>query len=186
MKRRTFLLSAGLSAGVGSLVLGTGAFSAAETTRGYEVAVTNDVESFLSLNSVGSNDRSITDDGVVRFSIPGDIEEPIGEGVGIDSLYFFGEPSGGAPPLGLFHINNHGSQPVEVFSRPLEPGSDGRPTAGIFDATASPPTPLDGSPDGRVEIDVGGTLIAGLWVNTEGVEPREEPYEVAVAIQAEA
>lgn len=175
-------------AGTGSLVVGSGAFNFANVERSVSVDVVNDDEAFLRLTQRGAGRRSYEDGTpeMVGFDIPGpdeDREEYGGtdpEGLGTDSVYRFGEDAR-HDTVGLFAVENQGTQPVEVYS--TQQTTDGVPSITMYDVatgnllTESSPSEL---------LEVGESLACGLEIDTHGVPVQEDEYDVTLTINADA
>lgn len=124
MKRRNFILGLGATAAGGSAVVGSGAFSSAEAERTVSVETADDDEGYLQLEPTGLYRRSslkanpISDPDsskILTFSIPGPSEdglEDVGDGIGLDSRYFFGE---------LVDARNAGTNTVEITTEFHDP-----------------------------------------------------------------
>jgi len=164
MNRRRFLSTLGAAAGAGTLALGSGAFTSVEAERTVAVDVADDDRAFLRLEPIvddgvdGDGDgeadptgRSFTNGETVGFELPGDEdgENPDAAGVGIDSVYEFGD---------LLMVVNQGTQPVTVHS--------------TYDGSALADLALLGTDgvlrDDPPTLDVGESLDAGLLVDTHG------------------
>lgn len=189
MKRRRFITALGGATGIGSLVVGSGAFNFANAERTVSIAVVDDRQAFLKLTQRGSGERSEVDGhpDTLEFSIPGDDDGdyPSGnptdpEGLGTDSVYRFDQDAAG-DETGLFGITNQGTDPVEVYS--TQPTTSGVPSVTIFDVESgnlltesSPSNPLG----------VGEQLLCGLEIDTHGVSVQSQAYDVSLLINAEA
>lgn len=159
MKRRRFLVGLGGLTGVGASVIGTTAFTSTAAGRSVVVDTADDDRAFLRLEPLvdrGLNDdptlRSIDPGSTVQFQIPGSGtgENPDAEGIGLDSVYEFHD---------LLEVSNQGTQPVQVHS--TYAGSNLADIALVTD---------DGVlRDDPPVIDVGESIVVGLYIDTHGV-----------------
>lgn len=182
MKRRKILL--GLSATVSAgAAIGTGAFTSVSAERNVSVSVADDEDAFLKLEQRGSGRRSYEDGSMetVAFDIPGPDESDYGgtdpEGVGADSVYRFGEDAG-HDEVGLFSVENQGTQPVKVYATQNE---ESGPDVAMFNAKTGSLLTED-SPSSPLEI--GEVLLCGLEIDTRGVSIQEDEYEQTLTINA--
>lgn len=176
----------GAFASASGLVVGSGAFNFGNVERSVSIAVADDDSAFLKLTERGSGMRSVVDGGILKVSIPGyqESDYPTSNptdpaGVGTDSVYRFGKDAGG-DEVGLFGVTNQGTRPVEVYS--TQPSTTGVPSITIFDAESGDLLTED-SPSAA--LGVGEQLLCGIEVDTHGVDPRSEEYEVSVVINAD-
>lgn len=181
MNRRNLIAGLGSLIAGGSLALGTGAFSFTQTDRELTVEVTNDMEAYLVLNPTSPSSRSSFDssNGVVQFNITG--QDTDSEGVNPNAVTRFDGESGADD--GLLKVGNDGTETVDVFTRPPTE-EDGLPIALFYDVDDG--VLLDGESDGRKTLTPGESFNAGLWIDTRGIESREESYNVAVTIVGES
>jgi hypothetical protein len=188
MKRRNLLIGVGSVAAGGTLAIGTGAFTSVSAQRTVTVDVEEDSDALLKLQDVGSGKRSVTDDGKLELSIPGEDEDqyPNGDptnpdGIAPDSVYKFGADAGGDPGDGLFTVTNQGTQPVDVY------GTDGseadEPSVAIFDAETDD---ILTKGDPYESLGVGKTLHCGIRLDTHGVDVQTDAYDVPLTINANA
>jgi len=165
MKRRTLLVGFGAAAGTGA-VLGTGAFSTASAERQVSITVAGDANSFLSLVP-GEESGSFTDDSGDALTI--DISGDDGDtGVGVDTTYTFD---------GIVQITNNGQDAKFVWT---SIGSAAFGDDQLYLYTEDAETPL--SDANAVELGVGESLSAGLYVDTTGLESDE--YAPTLTIEA--
>jgi len=180
MKRRNLLGLIGTLAG--TTVVGSGAFTSVSADRSVSVSLADDDQALLKLTERGSGRRSYVDGSTVGFDIPSPDEDEYGgtdpEGVGVDSVYRFGEDAS-HDEAGLFGVENQGTQPVKLYS--TQPKGEDVPTITIYDVEtgellteSSPSSPLD----------VGETLLCGLKIDTHGTAIREEEYDLTITINA--
>jgi len=179
----------GGSVGLGSLVVGSGAFNFANVERTVSIDVVDDRDAFLKLTQRGSGERSDVDGhpDTLSFNIPGDDGDgyPAGnptnpQGLGTDSVYRFNQDAGG-DEKGLFGITNQGNRPVEVYS--TQTSTDGVPKVTIFEVDSGDLL-TETSPSSA--LGVGEQLLCGLEVDTHGVPAQEEEYDVSLIINADA
>lgn len=185
MRRRKFILGVGGTLG-SSLVVGSGAFSTVSATRSVTVATAKDDEAYLSLSQQGTGRRSYTDGQAdqIAIDIPGPDDDDYGgtdpEGVGPDSVYRFASDAAG-DEKGLFAVENSGTTPIKVFGS--QDVTAGLPKVKIFDVETgdvlTEQSPLNSLP-------VGESVYCGLEIDTEGIDPREDEYEISLTINGVA
>jgi hypothetical protein len=186
MKRRRFISALGGLAGVGSVIVGSGAFNFANVERSVSIDVADDAYAFLRLNERGSGERSEIDGGKLKFNIPGDDEAayPTGnptdpDGLGTDSVYRFGADAS-HDESGLFGVRNQGTQPVEVYS--TQETTEGVPSVTMYDVETGDLL-TESSPSSELGVGA-GPLVCGLEIDTHGVPIRDEAYDVDLTINA--
>lgn len=182
MKRRRFIVGIA-SAAIGSAtVIGTGAFSTTEADRQLAVEVKRDPDAYLGLQEVGSGARSMMDDKVLKFQIPGSLETSSGDGLGTDSIYRFASDANETDHSGLFEVINQGTKTVEVFSSQETTEDNGKlPEVTMFDVETGALLTTDSPSD---PLDPGEMLIAGLVVDTHSVDVNNQ-YDVILTINAQ-
>lgn len=187
MKRRNFILGLGVTVAGSGVAVGSGAFSSVEAERTVTVETATDDNAYLRLTEPApeSDDRSRRKDGQLDFWLPGLAERvdggddtPTPEGLGEDSVYWFGRETDGLP---LFRAQNQGSNPIEIYG--INDGSDDVPQVKMFNADTGELL-TEGDRSGK--IGVGDSIDLGLQIDTHGVEVRETSYNVALTIIAEA
>jgi endonuclease YncB( thermonuclease family) len=164
MRRRTILLGLGAATGTGA-ALGSGAFSTASADRQVNVTVADDANSFLSLVP-GEEHGEFTDDSGDALAI--DISGDDDTGVGVDSEYTFD---------GIVKITNNSQDATFVWTTV---GSAAFGEDQLFLYTGSPETPLGEA--NAVELGVGESLSAGLYIDTSGLGTDE--YDPTLTIEA--
>lgn len=189
MKRRTVLSGiAGLSLSA-SFTMGTGAFSTANTDRSVNVEVVDDDEAYLKLEQRGGGERSEVDGfrGTLEFSFPGDDESEYPatnptdpKGLGPNSTYRFAQDAAGIES-GLFSVKNQGTHPIKVYSTQAQ--TSDIPSVTIFNIETGNLL-NESNPSGI--LSVGEQIVCGLEIDTHGVTPRNEPYEVSLSIHGNA
>ncbi len=163
MKRRTLLVGLGAAAGTGA-VLGSGAFSTASAERQVTINVADDANSFLSLVP-GEENGSFADDSGDALAI--DISDG-DTGVGVDTTYTFD---------GIVQIGNNGQDAKFVWT---SIGSAAFGDDQLYLYTEDAETPL--SDANAVELGVGESVSAGLYIDTTGLEADE--YAPTLTIEA--
>lgn len=153
MKRRQVLAGFGGVVCVGSLGIGSGAFDSVDAERSVRVAVGDDEQAFLRVESLPTaSTRAVTTDGTVIFSIDGTASDATG--VGVDSVYRF---------RSLIRVENQGTQPVEVSSTYEGP---------LADLALLPDGETDPIDENRpIALGVGEGFDAGLYLDTHGTAP---------------
>lgn len=168
----------------GSLAVGTDAFNVSRVDRSITVGVEEDYDAYLQLEEIGSGDRSEIDGGTLELNIPGDDEDDYNdqnpEGVGSDSVYWFGRDASGNTGEGLFRITNQGTDPVVVYSSQLD--TTDVPSVTMFDADGTNLLTEDSPSD---PIGVGESIRCGIRIDTHGVDVQSEAYDVTLTINAE-
>lgn len=184
MKRRDIigLLGTGIA---GSLAVGTNAFNVSRVDRAITVGVEEDYDAYLQLEDLGEGERSELDGGVLKLNIPGDDEDEFNdrnpEGVGTDSVYWFGRDADGTTNEGLFKITNQGTESVEIYSS--QPEVTDVPSVTIFDVETENQLTKD-SPS--TPVGVGESIKCGVRIDTHDVEVQDMSYDVTLTINAEA
>jgi len=163
MKRRTLLVGLGAAAGTGA-VLGSGAFSTASAERQVSITVADDANSFLSLVP-GEENGSFADDSGDALAI--DISDG-DTGVGVDTAYTFDK---------IVQIGNNGQDAKFVWT---SIGSAAFGDDQLYLYTEDDETSL--SDANAVELGVGESLSAGLYIDTTGLEADE--YAPTLTIEA--
>ncbi|WP_267640721.1 hypothetical protein [Haloarchaeobius amylolyticus] len=173
----------------GAFAIGTEAFTNVSTNRNINIQTTDDYVAVFTLTQQGTGRRSLLDGNPseLQFDIPSPDEGnyPAGnptdpEGLGIDSVYRFGEDAAHDEP-GLFGVKNQGTQPVEVYS--TQETTAGVPSVTMYDVETGNLL-TESSPSGP--LAVGEQLICGLEIDTHGVPVQEEEYDVTLTINAVA
>lgn len=158
----------GLVAAAGSFSLGTGAFTSVSAQRNVNVAVADDDEAYLSLDDTSQIARAYSagDPEQIAFAIPSIQENTIGDGVGQNSVYEFGD---------LVKVTNQGEDTVLVWS-------ESAPTGAVESVSLTgPESVLDAKEDG-IELTPGEAFSAGLLIETS---EKTGSYDTSVTIRAE-
>lgn len=169
MKRRS-LLGLAASAFGASVVVGSGAFNTARADREVEVNVVNDVEAYLRINPLGTENeegtvlgRSSRPDEQTRFRFPGILEEmndlTQGDGLAPDSEYYFDS---------LVEVGNQGTNPVSVFTE----FSGDITKVSIYDSKDPDRALLDDEESGT-QLGTAETFEAGIYIDTTGMSTGE-------------
>lgn len=178
MRRRTFLLGCGaVGGGVGAAV-SSGAFTSVYAERTVLVDVVTDDDAYLRLVATDPNyaddssgELTLTIDD--EFDNYGDADpQDVGDGVNADAITYLDD---------VFEVENQGTQPVGVYST-HDPPADA-PTVSIYDSSDGARealTPTDPSDP----IPVGGTLSAGIRIDSHGADIDE--HELTLTIGATA
>lgn len=174
MKRRTFISGIGITTIGVSAIVGSGAFSSAETERNVSVSVAEEDDAFLALTPTDSPNAdefsATTTNNQVEF-VFGNIEDA-GDGIAADSDYRIGD---------LLQIENQGTTDIEITSSnqngdgttaflindegrnvnesPLEVGAGNDETLGIG---------IDSDDQEIGELDVDLTIEADKTINGDG------------------
>lgn len=187
MKRRQVLTGLGGVLATTGFAVGSGAFSSVDADRMVTIDVEDDPNAFLRLTERGTGQRSSKDGGMLTFDLPSpdDNDYPSGaptdpEGLGSNSVYRFGHDAAG-DEAGLFGIQNLGTQPVVLYSR--QSTTAGVPTLGIYDVENPSGCILTESTP-SAPVPVGDELYCGLEVDTGGVAPQSDAYDVELTIVA--
>ena len=189
MKRRNFVVGVGSLAAGGGAIVGTGAFSSAETDRTISVETADDDDAYLRLTEgdKARDDRSFRDtDGVLGFTFTGlreqredqfDTNPENPEGLGEDTVYHFGRETDGKP---LFRAENQGTKAVDLYAVQTE--TEGLPEVTLFNvetgALLTEATPYEG-------LSPGEQIPLGFEIDTRGIEKRDVPYDIRLTIVAE-
>lgn len=185
MNRRSFLGGLTALASVVGLTFGSGAFTTSRVNRDVLVDLVEDNEAYLALEELGYGGRSVQDGGQLRFSIPGVFEETYNSnspsGVGTDSVYRFGSDADGSPRKGLFAVENHGTQPVSIYSTQRD--TEGVPKVRMYDVETGDLL-TEGSPSSP--LGVGDRLRGGLEIDTRDAQVQQEGYALSLLINAVA
>ena len=186
MKRRQFVLGLGTIAASGAAAVGSGAFTSVEADRTISVETAQDSDAFLKLDTPGKAERSSSGD-LVEFEFPSlaeqvedDVNPQNPQGLGSDSVYRFASDVDGSN--GLLKITNSGTQPVDVFAEQETSGDV--PEVDIFNIDTgdllTPESPFE-------DLEVGEeTLRVGFQIDTFGVDVRDDSYDIALTIVADA
>jgi hypothetical protein len=162
MNRRDVIIGLGITGVAGSFV-GTGAFTATTANRELSVEVTGDDSASLRLRELGDGGRSAKNGPEVEFSFPVGGSDT---GLGSDSVYEFdrdaSETGQNSLTLGLLRIENHGTQPVKVYSTH---STDSSLEVELYDVTD--PDRLALSDDPPV-LNVGESVDVGFRIRTYG------------------
>ena len=161
MKRR-HLLGSIVSGAVGSLAVGTGAFSSTRAERTISTEVVDDSEAYLRIapEETGISGRSsevnLGDGGKVAvFRIPGPEDDLVAgtdpEGVGKNSEYWFDN---------MAVVQNQGTNPVTVYSQ-YHGTLD---QIALFDSANEDTLCI--SPETGVKLGVGDSFTMGLYLKT--------------------
>lgn len=159
---------AGLVAAGGSFSLGTGAFTSTSAKRMVDVAVADDSDAYLSLDSTSEIARSYSygDPDKVAFAIPSVQDNALGKGVGQNSVYEFTE---------LLEVANRGEDTVVLWSQSVSIGS-------VESISLIGPTGKLGSKAEGVRLTPGEAVSTGLLIETsDGVGE----FSTSLTIQAE-
>lgn len=179
MNRRRFLAGLGLAGITGSFV-GTGAFSATTADRELSVEVTGDNSASLTLRELGDGGRSIEAGPEVEFSFP--VIGGSGTGLGPDSIYEFDRDANEAgqsnATLGLLRIENHGTLPVEVYSKHTTESSLEIELYNVADTDRS------ALRDNPPVLDVGEVVDVGFRIRTYDVEIGTYSETIEIVAQA--
>ncbi|MCD2203019.1 hypothetical protein [Halobacterium sp. KA-6] len=184
MKRRTLLALVGTT-GTSALAVGTSAFNVSRVDRAITVGVEEDYDAYLQLEELGSGERSELDGGTLELNVLGDDENDHNdqnpEGIGTDSVYWFGRDAGGSLGEGLFKVTNQGTEPVVIYSSQAE--TDGVPSVTMFNVDGNTLLTQD---DPSPTIGVGQSIKCGVHVDTHNVPIQDEAYDIELTINAEA
>lgn len=115
MKRRTFVLGAGLTAGAGAVAFGTGAFSSLESERDVVVDVAGDGDAFLELAPVSGpagNGEYVTETsgGELALTLSEENEDVRGDGLNPRATTIIAD---------VFTVRNQGTAAIELRVDPL-------------------------------------------------------------------
>ncbi|MFB6179014.1 MAG: hypothetical protein ABEI77_04740 [Halorientalis sp.] len=183
MKRRGYIAGFGTVVASGGFVLSSGAFTSVSADRTITVNVADDTDALLKIDSVGDGGRSTTKNGQLKLNIPGTDEDKYGgtdpDGIGTDSVYWFGADAGGSLGDGLFKITNQGTQDVNVYG--TDGSEDDEPSVAMFDAD-SETVFTESNP--YESLGIGKTLYCGIRLDTHGADVAH--YDVPMMINAVA
>lgn len=193
MKRRTFVLGAGVLASGSIAAIGTGAFTTLTADRDADIAVVTDSEAYLHLEPTDSYFGgdwlpyvTETDAGTIAFSFD-DLDAVDGEGVATDSVYeFLGRPAAAGANTkytSLFVARNQGSQDIRVW-QPDDVNSDAEVRIILEEVTE------DGDRTGNVNdlvedqsviVPTGEAVGLGIRIDTTDVDdPFSETVELPI------
>lgn len=155
-----------------TVVVGTGAFTAATAPRGAEVAVVSDLDAALLglAPAAGPNGAFAQDtdgDGTLELELDGDATGVLGAGPNADALTRLDA---------VFTVTNHGTRPVAVW---LDDGGVGAVLFRTDDGVS-----IEGSTSART-LRPGESLTVGITVDTRGVG-EGTVFLTAVVVHADA
>lgn len=180
VKRRQVLFGLGAAAASGFAV-STGAFTSTEMERTVDVTVAEEVEAYLGLdpNSGGPND-SFADTGAsgegnqIQLDFNSLSGQGEGDGVNENADFTFDN---------VFHVNNQGTQEVEVTITTLDSGDFNDADMVVeFYADGDPEDPID---EDGVDIGAGDTAEIGVSIETgDDVDEFDPTGDVTVHAEA--
>lgn len=158
VKRRGLLIGLG-SVAAGGFAVSTGAFTNTEMDRTVDVTVADEADAYLGLESSEGPNSAFANVGSapageqieLDFNSLGSISD--GDGLGENSEYTFDN---------VFHVNNQGTQEVEVTITTIEEFNDEDIMAEFY-ADGDDESPID---DDGVEIGTGHTAEIGVRIET--------------------
>lgn len=180
MKRRSLLAMIGSLTAGGVGLTATGAFTAVSADRDVSVAVVNESNAYLGMES-GTGQSGYTrtyDDNRVHLDINGEASSEDGIGVGVNSTYTFD---------GVIQVTNQGTQTVYLKAPVAEAADDDSETGELANAyfyvADADDTPLSGDEAGFdgaegsevwLKLPVGTPAQLGFYLDSTGASLTEQ------------